>query len=398
MSNYFDIMNKRAAIAHHAEISKDLSTIIDERGSFYNTNTGGILKWTDARLAAIDNLVATGGRLPKSKTNADRLLFNDVSHSMRQLQGEYIFQTVIEVIANLHASLGHKFYGALLKEVGTTGHFVNPLHPLAAVHFLSDMNLRRRRYTVLVYTYKNRAELQVSLGKQPSLADVATIRENVTSLLVSPPTAKKEKRTLFIEHIHNYDHIDKATIYEKIKSASQVRLKQYSSYLVAHQVLARGVAVPYYGTSLLRKEPDTTTGIPLSPMLSSNISNGTGRVYRNICTASAPKTTLEGLSTLHHANMSSKLNSSIICTEALVYADICQHVSLTLYAKAGLVPSINNYTLPVTEELFTEAELNAYSEDPFQYTRTLLAEMCIEKARPILLALKAAKEQNENTN
>jgi len=398
MSNYFDIMNKRAAIEHHAEISKDLSTVIDERGSFYNVNTGGILKWTDAKLAAIDNLVATGGRLPNSKINADSLLFNDVSHSMRQLPGEYTFQTAIKVVANLYSSLGHKFYGVLMKEIDATGYFMNPLHPLAAIHFLSDIDLRRRKYTILVYTYKDRAELQANLGKQPSLADVATIRKNVTSLLVSPPTIKKEKRSLFVEHIRNYEHIDKATIYEKINSTSQSHLKQYSSYLVAHQVLARGVAVPYYGTSLLRKEPNITTGIAISPMLSSNISNGTDRVYHNICTGSAPKTTLEGLSTLHHANMSSRLTESIICTEALVYADICQHVSLTLYSKADLVPSINDYILPVTEELFTEAELNDYSEDPFRYTRTLLTEMCIEKARHILLALEAAKERNENTD
>jgi hypothetical protein len=75
--------------------------------------------------------------------------------------------------------------------------------------------------------------------------------------------------------------------------------------------------------------------------------------FSSVCTGSVSNSTLEGLRTLNHANLSSPYSTTIIANGGLVYAQLAVIKSLQIYKSAKIISGeINedNYYRQPTEE------------------------------------------------
>lgn len=297
--------------------------------------------------------VITSRKLPIPSLQCYKPLFNDVSQDIVTLDNTMNFSDAITAIHKVATALGPKFYGALLVD-NSNKIKINPLHPLTAMSFATKEhdNLIPTIWKVVIFLYKDRGLLDDHYKTKD--ADTDLIQENLKDLInchsgrVASVTknikceAGQRPGTITLSYKVEH-HPDDAPDSEGL--------------LVAHQLLTRGIVIPYYGTSILKMKPGSTSGLNISPMISSNISHDStyneGRnydskergkskskisvAYSSVCTGSSDNTTLEGLRTLTHSNTLSPYNRNTITDGSLAYADACNAKSFEIYKIAQIL-------------------------------------------------------------
>lgn len=312
--------------------------------------------------------VITSRKLPVPKAHSYLPLFDDVSQDIATLDTQMELPDSIEAIYKIASALGTKFYGALLVD-DTNKIKINPLHPLTALSFCADDKNPNTpiSWKVVIFLYKDRAALDKLYSTNN--ADLSIIEENLTDL-INCHLGRVDLVTKNIECALNTQsqQIDLSYKVEHHPDDDQ----NSEGLLVAHQLLTRGIVVPYYGTSILKMEPGKTKGVNVSPMISSNISHNSnyngGRFYDSkeskeknltvdisytpVCTGSSDNTTLKGLRTLTHSNTLSPYNRNIITDGSLAYVIACNKKSFDIYRLAQILKSKEtDYGIQVQSEI-----------------------------------------------
>ena len=250
-------------------------------------------------------------------------------------------------INKIKIALGSKFYGALLIKGKVK---INPLHPLVAMSLVSSEEAASlpKQWKVAVFVYKDRDKLD-TLYKSSS-ADPKIIEENLRDLInIYANRVDTVTKVITSKPIGDGDKLELSYVVENHVDSDH----NGEAMAVAHQLLTNGIIIPYYGTSLLKMTPNSTSGLNVSPMISSNISHdfsladGTGFDlggvpainvrYSSVCTGSQSNKTLKGLRTLTHSNTLSPYNRSIITDGSLPFVEACNNKSIEIFKLANVI-------------------------------------------------------------
>lgn len=315
--------------------------------------------------------------------NAEDFLYT-MKKTMISLDQKVSYTTALQIIADYIEKAGSNFYGAVLRN--GKNHLINPLHPLVAI--ASTEEVPSGEFKLILYFYEDRAK--ADLKYKTAEANEEYIKANINAQLRAYSTDAVTTALCTASERNDKDYsIDmefrakiKFTRYDAIRKASAN--KEY--YLSAQQVLTRGIFIPYYGTSIIRKTPEGNgEGLSMTPFLAVNI--GSPRydelvkddiaTFTGICTGSQPKSTLKGIRVLTHANLSSPMNRHTILPTALAFADHCINTSISIYNKAGMLnkaPVIpTNYEEPDLLTGIDPEHLELYIEDSNTFTAELLS-------------------------
>ena len=274
-------------------------------------------------------------------------LFQDVTTNIRTLDIKVKFTDAINIVNDLYNNLGNKLYGVLLINQDETIR-INPLHPLTAMRMAAYPG--EDLWTIAIYTYTDKQKLDIYYDSD--MADLSLINENI-----------KDQLNLYINRYSSSEVniISKAYNRETRRIELQYKVKQHQDEddyrevnLVTHQILAAGTIAPYYGTSIIQKKfkGQQVSGMPLTPMMSSNISSTISLnhftysippskvtlEYSSVCTGTSySNTTMEGLRTLAHSNTASAYISKIIQAGALPYVSACIAKSIEIYKLTKII-------------------------------------------------------------
>lgn len=233
--------------------------------------------------------------------------------------------SLIQELYDIREKLGATFAGALF--LTDTKGIINPFHPLVALELLNDMSFGVKK--LLIFTYDNVGQIESLYGKKDMKF------ANDISLLIKAYQSQIDSRALKIVSNDFDDNNNSITQnYQISKLPGEDQSKEY--FMVAHQLLTRGTFVPYYGTSIISMNGNTS-GIHITPFKSCNISDHNGIEGASVCTGSTSNKTIEGLRTLHHANLSSPYQASCMTNVSKPYADACIEYSLNIFKQAGLI-------------------------------------------------------------
>lgn len=281
------------------------------------------------------------------------------------------YREALNIISQYIAKAGKHFYGAVLR--ANNGYLYNPVHPLTAIAAIKEKVIFDQSFKLILYFYKDRDAVDIEY-----LADYVSqsvIQEHLQELLkLSNSEGKSTSYCTSVTEDPKQPFTLLADYRNKIKFNNFKNIHNSSSnseyYLIAHQVLTKGVYYPYYGSSVISKGKNSSQGMPLSPFLAVNIGgpNRSGikhdaQTWHGVCTGNQPQATMQGLSTLSHCNLKSPMNSNSILSGATIYADACINLALTLYTKAGY---LDNPTQIPTRASNAESRIKDYLNDNLQ--------------------------------
>ena len=246
-----------------------------------------------------------------------RLIKVDVKKSVEEL-----LQDIYEV----SEKLGSSFAGVLLLINGKG--IINPLHPLLALELLNHTDLYVNK--LLVFTYDKVENIDALYNTAPEHDYTADI-----NLLVKAYQSQIQTRAIKItSNDFNEQNNSVRQKYQISKLPGEDDTKEY--FMVAHQLLTRGTFVPFYGTSIVAMNGNTT-GIHITPFKSCNISNHNSIGGASVCTGSTSNKTIEGLRTLHHANLGSPYQFNCMTNASKPYADACITYAFNIFKQAKLI-------------------------------------------------------------
>ena len=380
--NHLDIIINNELKAYEKEvISKNNYENMD---TFLN---GELVYSISAKSTALTNLINTDWRLtdttPSYSGNMIRgttTFLENVTESIVKVTEPYSFAECMNTIKELIGLMGEEFYGVLL--VVTDIHsnktvLLNPLHPLTLLAMIDDLkDVNSYTYKMVVYKYSD-LELIKGVSNDSSYVNLKERCEKNIDSLISSFSNKNEINKLY--KIHDVKP-EEASLYNDLFEFNTVFKQYYTESLfdedgeteidysiVPISILAKGIAAPYYGTALIRSRIDTdeVRGTNLAPFRSVNIDvsrDELAAAYRDssaipfgsICTGSKSKTTIEGLRTLTHSNLSSALTSTMLDEGFLTYQQVCIEKSLQLF---DLIDSLLEEMNQPTNELNEAQEL-----------------------------------------
>lgn len=268
------------------------------------------------------------------------------------------YKKCIETLHGLHSSFGGMLYGALLISGKT---ILNPFHPLTAMLMADEEKYKKqheKNYRIAIYSFKDEGKYnQWHTEFYSRIADKKYIDKNLNALIqVTAHQVSTEVKIIGSEESRNND--ERITLKYQI-SKHLGEDPDYEFYLSAHQMLTSGIVLPWYGTSFIKLNGDTS-GCHISPMRSCNLDAGemykpgTTPAWSSVCTGAVPKNTLKGLRTLNHANLLSPYNKYIMAPGCLVYAQMAIIKSLQIYRSAGLIKGTLNEETYLTPEIDTK--------------------------------------------
>jgi len=373
-------------------------------------NSGAVISPAAANTSSFDDLTRSNGIITAHEgcRYDSSILFQNVTRKMLTLDGTYTIQEAIVLIENFISKAGRNFYGALLRHPIKKNIIINPYHPLAAVSILTNTEYKKTKFTIILYFYENRSNLDEQFEtKSAKLEDVKSA-VNKLLRLTKPDEDGHQVYKMLSKTVDK--ELQTVTLNRAVQSNinSHRNSEDRKHYVMSHQLLTRGMISPYYGSSILSIRGNNDGQCShISPFLGVNISiNESGRlqriVYNGICTGSQPKTTFKGLSSLNHANLSSPLNRNTIRTGALLYADVCIDTTRELYKKAGYLKDYK----PIAEEISVNKEhLAAVAKDRQAFAEHLLtigytmvnAAKYIKQLQGILDAQNKTTSENQGT-
>lgn len=234
----------------------------------------------------------------------------------------------LKLVYSTYNLVKERFAGTIF--ILDTGALINPLHPLVALELLR----KQQEITVskiLIYSYKNLVAIQSKYG---SSKNVDSFDLSIKTLMKMYQSQIKERSVHLIENEYDATRRQLKQKYKVSKFPGEDQSKEY--YLVAHQLLTKGTYVPIYGTSLIQMNGNTS-GYHLTPFKSCNISSHNSTEPVSVCTGSTSNKTLEGLRTLHHANLGSPYQADCLTSLSKPYADACIKQSFEIFQAAKII-------------------------------------------------------------
>jgi hypothetical protein len=239
-------------------------------------------------------------------------------------------------------SNNENIYGVLIENTAnsksnTNKYMFNPLHPINAFMVLTGLIKLPEEGNLHIFEYndysmeqlkefKDNGNLEANIEKYQS--DYNNLFSTISPFILDEKMIINQKAEVddydvtsiidspFLEAIDVEVNITKKTVlsdgYSKIKSM-----------VIPTQMLASGIATPYYGLILVNKPTDyeNLSGMQLSPMITGNINSSFRSTYKeqlnftcsgNICTGSQNPSTRKGWLTLSKVNLSSMFFDDII--------------------------------------------------------------------------------------
>lgn len=263
-------------------------------------------------------------------------IFKNVTDMIVTINDGQSYKECLKVIEQYREAAGNQFYGAILRSVDDKNIMINPYHILSALSLVTDDDTNKMKFNIVIYFYKDRDEMDKLYNTNTFVEEKgeANIDALVSTFINKVDTVSK---------IVSIDMVSpgRASINYKVKKHKDED-RNTEHMIVAHQVIARGIVAPYYGTSLIKLDSGQgTQGMPLSPFSSCNIGCYGSREelpkYGGVCTGGLNNQTLEGLRSLTHANLSSPFGTNLIHPGALAYADMMIDKSVSIYQEAGIL-------------------------------------------------------------
>jgi len=316
---------------------------------------GNVLIRTPYHMKEIKNLISSDRRLIKEKyakeTNRyslldvsrndknDESIFYNVTKKILQFEETLTFRESIDMIIKFKKLLNENFYGALLRDVNDEDIIINPLHILTALSIIdNNMCDNGQKYNLIIYVYNDREQADKFYKTEQS--DHQQVIKNIHQLMNTYITKVPIMQRLESSRDPKVKEL-------QLKMLSKTKLfenedKKYIYYIVASQILTKGIIAPYYSSSLIKQNVSNlndVSGMHLSPMASVNISGSGEDIFKNkyysVCTGSTPKRTIEGLKTLTHSNLNSPFDTRRMVPGSLHYVDMMIEKSLELLIQSG---------------------------------------------------------------
>jgi hypothetical protein len=234
-------------------------------------------------------------------------------------------RSLLRDVYDIKQKLGDSFAGVLF--LVSKKCIINPLHPLVALELLNEPELNVQK--LLVFTYDDLDKINSYYGQVKT-----DFTANISLLIKAYQTQIKNRSLRVVDNQFNESSETMTQNYQISKFPGEDTQKEH--FIVAHQLLTRGTFVPYYGTSVISMNGNTS-GTHISPFKSANISNHGGTGGASVCTGSTSNKTLKGLRTLHHSNLSSPYESSCMTNASKPYADACIEYSFNIFKQAKLI-------------------------------------------------------------
>lgn len=354
-------------------IKSSLSSLKKE--TVFEEKSGAYVKEIDPRSEALAELLSPEFN-DHFKAQAKRdyaPYFNQLGRSIIKLDfKEGSFSDGVELAINLKEQLADTFAGVLF--LSTDGGIINPFHPLAALELASIEAVNKmnnvtssglpetlaRISTVLVFTYKDLDAIKTFYGEDPTVIDM--VEKTINNHILAHTSEACEK---YIKIIKNEINLatHKCTQHYKVATLAGQNSEE-DFYLVAHQVLAKGIFVPYYGTSVIRiASGKNTTGIHSSYCKSANISShiGSSSTGSSVCCGKEDNKTIKGLRTQHHSNLSSPYESHCLSANSYYWIEASIKKSIDLY-KRILFPEVQfeKRVYELSNDFAGKSELNYF--------------------------------------
>jgi len=317
-------------------------------------------------------------KIPIKKTHMNDLIakyknpVKDISICDMQKQRNYLFDSVTDQIINIDSNtdfkecmetimiykrlLNENLYGVVLREVKNPSIIVNPFHVLTALSIMENEKFMKRKFNIIIYVHRDREYADQVMRTEYSNSDL--VESNLNALLISyTDRLQIETRSISKPVKDDDEYVTISTQNKKYKDED----KDYNHYIVAHQIMTKGVLAPYYGASLIRLgiKTQSSSGLRLTPFGSCNISSDSGhktsKQYGSVCTGEQSKYKLSGLRTLTHVNLESPYRGNFVLDGCLAYADAMIEKSIELYLSANII----------AEEILPE---HPYSDEEIAFT------------------------------
>lgn len=299
------------------KISDNIVSLDSSKESTVNLSTG-------------ESVFVSDSEYPEESKYYDKY-FEDVTKTIYKPEETMTPKKAIETAMELRASLGNKLAGVL---VYSDAGIINILHPVTALSLVELSNhLTRTGLQIAVYIYNDRETLDEEYLTET--ANLEKINDGIDTILKAVSSKVVGRKSMPTASIVEGHQVTQTFTVSLIPGEDPRHLY----YLVPNQIITKGIVAPYYGTSIIRYnlETNTTTGKSLSPMRTANVSYyNSNKDWSSVCTGSKSNTTVEGLQTLNHCNMSSPYYRDIMLPGALAYADACIDKSIQIYKLSGL--------------------------------------------------------------
>ena len=343
-------------------------------GSEY-TKGGHVIYPVDVKLQSIVDLLHYKSFCTKNehpKLHHYEKLFNSVTSTILTIEGTYTYKEAINKILPFINKAGANFYGAILRKDSI---IINPFSVAAIIPHLNSNH--QDKFNIILYFYKDRASLDKTYETNESDPElVNTMIENILKPIGTPVTYSTKITSVetLTEGQFRIEQSMRVHIDDNFSANSVIKSE---NYIVAHQAVTRGVLAPFYGATILSKEPTSgASGAHITPMLCANVAapqtdNGTLRStksspisFGSVCTGSQPNSTLKGLTALTQCNMLSPYNRNTIVAGALAYVDASINKCLEIYKKVGYITDYTPIITPtVVETPFPQLAIIAYFEN-----------------------------------
>ena len=338
------------------------------------TEDGHVIYPVDIKLQSIVDLLHFRSFCTKNdhpKLHHYEKLFNSVTSTILTMDGTYAYKEAINKILPFINKAGSNFYGAILRKDSI---IINPFSVAAIIPHLNANH--QDKFKIILYFYKDRKELDKYYETAESDSDlVNTMIENILKPIGTPVSHSSKVTALETLPEGNFRITQSTKVHIDDNFSANTAIKS-ENYIVAHQAVTRGVLAPFYGASILSKEPtSSSSGAHITPMLCANISspsNHEGKLtptknspisFGSVCTGSQPNSTLKGLTALTQCNMLSPYHRNTIVAGALAYVDASINKCLEIYKKVGYITDYTPIITPTTvDEPFPLIAIIAYFE------------------------------------
>ena len=355
-------------------LNKEITITSSANGNSY-TDDGHVIYPIDVKLKSVVDLLHFNSFCTKNdhpKLHNYEKLFDSVTSTILTIEGTYTYAEAIEKIVPFINKAGSNFYGAILRKGSTI------INPFSAAAILSHLNVKHpHRYNIILYFYTDRKELDKYYETAESDPDlVNTMLDNILKPIGTPVTYTTKITAVkpLSEGRFSIEQSIKAHIDSAFSTSSAVKSE---NYIVAHQAVTRGVLAPFYGATVLSKEPTSgAVGAHITPMLCANVyapstsnsalsaTKSSPTSFGSVCTGSQPNSTLKGLTALTQCNMLSPYNRNTIVAGALAYVDASINKCLEIYKKVGYITDYTPITTPtVINTPFPPEAIKAYFEN-----------------------------------
>ena len=355
-------------------LNEEIEITSSANGNSY-TDSGHVIYPIDVRLKSVGDLLHFNSFCTKNehpKLHNYEKLFNSVTSTILTIEGTSTYGEAIAKIVPFINKAGSNFYGAILRKDNII------INPFSAAAILTHLNANHsQKYTVILYFYPNRGELDKYYETAESDQDlVSAMLDNMLKPIGTPVTYRTKITS--IKNLSggrfNIEQSVKAHIDDAFTASSSIKSE---NYIVAHQAVTRGVLAPFYGATVLSKEPtSSSSGAHITPMLCANVSapsTNEGKLkptknspisFGSVCTGSQPGSTLKGLTSLTQCNMLSPYHRNTIVAGALAYVDASINKCLEIYKKVGYITDYTPIITPtVVDEPFPLIAIIAYFEN-----------------------------------